>query len=648
MPRFRIRAALSCAIGAAAIASSIAAQQAVPRPNPAPATPLAPGSAIILGRVVEAGTAAGVAGARVSIQSNALGSSGLRFADGTPSGSRTVLADANGRFVFRNLPAGAYSILVTSPGYLNGAYGETRVIPIRRTLDISRTLELTDADRPANVTIQMWKTGGILGQVVDDAGEPMVGAPVTVLARAADWGGAVTQQVVSSLTDDRGMYHADVPPGDYLVGLLAATTTVPVAAADAFSKAQAEGGAALQAYLDQVRLSDGVLARGNGRRVENFLVSQFGDRNAFVVPPLLTVAGQLNFYPSTYYPSSTSMAMATVVHVASGEEQSGVDIAVRPIPVVRVSGHVIGPSGPVPNITLRLVAADPTVMRTSPATLIDTPMSLADGNGDFTFFGVAPGPYTLFAFRKPASGSEPIVWAADTIAVGDRDVTGFVVNLQTGARIGGRVLVEGSKPLTPDALGRLAIVPRPMPGSPGSLLTIVTQARVDTAGRFVTNQIVAGAYTLTATGVPPGWTVKSAVRANGDNIYDRPFDLTMSGVDDIVVTLTDRISTLEGVARRANGEPAVTATVAVFPTDRALWRLPGVGSRRVQVAAPARDGRYSFRDLPSGEYFVVAVEWPSADFSDPQVLSALMPSATRVTIGEGQNVRTDLRVTVTR
>jgi hypothetical protein len=63
----------------------------------------------------------------------------------------------------------------------------------------------------------------------------MVGVPVTVLARMTDWGGPVTQITSVVVTDDRGCTNADVVPGDYIVGVLTATTTFPVSSMEAFS-----------------------------------------------------------------------------------------------------------------------------------------------------------------------------------------------------------------------------------------------------------------------------------------------------------------------------------------------------------------------------------------------------------------------------
>jgi S1-C subfamily serine protease len=62
-----------------------------------------------------------------------------------------------------------------------------------------------------------------------------------------------------------------------------------------------------------------------------------------------------------------------------------------------------------------------------------------------------------------------------------------------------------------------------------------------------------------------------------------------------------------------------------------------MASRRVQVAAPGRDGRYTFRGLPAGDYIVAASDWPAADFSDGNVLTVLIPSGARVTIVGGES-----------
>ena len=211
--------------------------------------------------------------------------------------------------------------------------------------------------------------------------------------------------------------------------------------------------------------------------------------------------------------------------------------------------------------------------------------------------------------------------------------------------IAGRIVFEGATPPKAGIYRSVGLTPRGVPGSIAALST-APLARGDDAGRFVTGQLVPGPYQMSLTMSPPGWTLKS-ITTGGQNAVDKTFQLS-SGITDMVVTFTDKRSTLTGIVRNADGDPGTFATVAVFPADRSLWRLPGMASRRVQTAGPRRDGRYSFSGLPDGEYFVVGTDWPSADFSDPQVLTKLMPQASRVTITEGQTSTQDLRVVVVK
>jgi hypothetical protein len=134
----------------------------------------------------------------------------------------------------------------------------------------------------------------------------------------------------------------------------------------------------------------------------------------------------------------------------------------------------------------------------------------------------------------------------------------------------------------------------------------------------------------------------------GENIADKAFTLGPAGLSDVVVTITNQISTITGLVRDGDSQPGTRATVAIFPTDKSLWRLPGMASRRVQTAAPGRDGRYTFRGLPAGEYYIAAVDWASADFSDGTVLTAVIPHASKLTLGDGETRTQDLRVAVMR
>ena len=609
------------------------------------AGPLVPGRAAILGRVVEAGSTTGVAGAVVMLSGAALGRPDAVFTNGALGGARRVVADAQGQFVFRDLPPGSYTIDATAVGYVDGVYGQHRIIQMRRSLDLTRTIQIAESDQRMQATINMFRKGGISGRVVDEAGEPMVGIELTVLARVTDWSGPVTQRAHNTTTDDRGQYHVDVVPGDYVVGVLAPTLTVPVELVEMFVRAQAEGGAASQRTIEQLVSASGILPRGIGTRIGSLRVSQYGMRNTPVVPPM-PADGSAWFYPSTYHPSSFSAMGASVINVGSGEEKGGIDLQLRPVPVRRISGRIVGPDGPAAMFGIKLVSADPTVQRTSPATLIDVPQAMSDGNGLFTFIGVAPGAYTLYAIKNAAGANQPTLWAYEPVVVGGTDLKDVEIRLRTGATITYRLVFEGATKPSPVQMRNVAVTARPVPGSPGALTTLPS-SRANADGTFTTMSLVPGPYQMTVAGVPPGWTLKT-ITANGQDAVDKNFELSSSGISDMVVTFTDKRSVVTGIARNADGEAEPAATVGVFPTDRGLWRVPGMGSRRVQTAAPQRDGRYTFGGLPDGEYYVVAVDWPTADFSDGQMLTKMIPFASRITIAGGQTVTQDLKVMVVK
>jgi hypothetical protein len=197
----------------------------------------------------------------------------------------------------------------------------------------------------------------------------------------------------------------------------------------------------------------------------------------------------------------------------------------------------------------------------------------------------------------------------------------------------------------------VTVMARAVPGSVGSLVAATARAvratPIDASGQFTTQEYVPGPYRLIVAGAPPGWIVKGAT-VGGRDAVDRTFELTSFGATDAIITITNRISTVTGLVRDEQGQPTPHAAVAAFPVDRTLWRQAGMSSRRVQATPPDASGRYSFRGLPEGDYYVVAVDWPAADFSDGDVLAVLSPSATRVTVGDGTSYTQDLRLVVKR
>jgi hypothetical protein len=156
---------------------------------------------------------------------------------------------------------------------------------------------------------------------------------------------------------------------------------------------------------------------------------------------------------------------------------------------------------------------------------------------------------------------------------------------------------------------------------------------------------VPGAYRLgtNARGIRTalaGWWLKSIV-VGGRELLDAPIELREDR-DDAVVTFSDRASELSGRVSDPSGTAWVDGYVLVFSADRDKWFF---NSRRVAGAHPNSDGRYVIRNLPAGQYFVIAYDDILAnEWFDATLLGQLATRAVRIRIGEYERKTYDMIV----
>ena len=161
--------------------------------------PMKAGAGVIFGQVTEADSNRPVPGAIVTI--NLAGSQPIR-----------VMADGQGRFGFRDMPAGGFNVSAARPGWVDGSYGRTR--PGGPALP----LLLAEGERVSGVVVPMWRYATIAGTVTDESGDPIVRAPVRVLKRTTVGGKVTLKEYQADSTDDRGTYRiGQLEPGEYVV-----------------------------------------------------------------------------------------------------------------------------------------------------------------------------------------------------------------------------------------------------------------------------------------------------------------------------------------------------------------------------------------------------------------------------------------------
>lgn len=571
---------------------------------------------VISGRVVDASTGTPVSGVVVV----ATGANMILIGPPTRPGGYApprVLTAADGRFVFRGLPEGTVGMTATKNGYAEGAYGR------RRPGGSSRSLVLSAAQPSADVTIRIWKNGAISGTLIDEAGEPVIGAQLRACKATFVAGIQRFEPVGQAFTDDRGAYRfSNLLPGNYIVAVSAPRPSLTVRAVEDLARTGGEYGnlvAALPGTPTAITVGDATYGIGRGS----------------IVPPAVS-NGHLMVYPPTFYPSAPTPSEAVIVTLASGEERFGIDVQIQPVAAARVAGLLVGPDGPIGGATLYLRSPG-----SDHGVRADDLTAMTDLAGRFVFPAVPPGAYALRGHDGTASTRS--LWIDSSLIVAG-DVEGLVATMRPAMSVTGRTEYQGAEP--PLRLPQMTYQPVPFVLEPiDGLLNVADlsfSGNFGAAGLMTISGFAAGTYLVRVDRPPEGWMFKSAT-INGLDVSETPFEL-IHDVPDLVITFTDRLSGLAGTVLDPNGNSDIGATVIVFPANANGWRDYGSMPRRLKRGATNANGVFEIGSLPPGDYFAVAIpEDDSDDWRDPKVLDALARIATTVTILEGEHRMIELR-----
>ncbi|HWB14805.1 MAG TPA: carboxypeptidase-like regulatory domain-containing protein [Vicinamibacterales bacterium] len=633
-----------------------AAQQVVPPfVPPGAATKPPSGTGVISGVVVDARTGAPLTDAMVTLTGRGIGA--LR-----------QLSDAKGRFIFSQLVAGDYvSLHAAKPGYFDGAYGARD--------GKSQPVTLADGQWLQDLRVELVRPGVIGGTVVDERGEPIVGAYVRALAQLTVAGAPHVAVGPSAKTDDRGMYRlAGLSAGRYVVEVPSVATAVPT-----------DTPASVVAGMLPVMASRGAVAP-DYRAVDAGAHARLIVGNYAIPSP---AGGQPQAYPIAFYPNAAGVAEAAPIDLAAGQERDGIDFQLRPVPTWRISGRVDGPASSIAGLLLRLVppGAEDLGLGSEAAT------ALVEKNGTFEFLDVPAGRYTIDARRSfaelrynsqgfsndpslPTPGfvrssggggdiaaaplgtsytytsgaGDATMWAWQPIEVGGADLTDVVVTLRRAVSMTGRVVIEDTKraPTTP-AAGGLPQAPPPFvmvePADGSTSLGIHTKRPDPTTLAFAVDGLMRGRYLIHTLG-----SNTTSITWNGHDYTYTPID-TSTGQDitGVVITIDPNVSPakINGSVANVASHPHGAAVIA-FPAEPAQWTNYGFQPRRIQAAAVTNSGTYQL-SVPAGDYYLIAVDGDRIDaWQDPRFLQAAASSATRVSVDWNETRSQALQVTEVR
>ena len=617
-------------------------QQSLPPRDPGQAgAQVAVGKGVISGTVVVVSSGQPARRARVALS----GSSEV-------GGGRTTSTDDMGQFTFSALPEGRYNLSASKPGHIGGSYGQ------RQPGRPGTPIQLADGQR-LQVQLQIVRGGVITGTVLDEHGEGIPGTPVRALRYVMQSGTRTLQASGAGQTDDRGVYRIfGLQAGDYVVFATPRNNNRQ----DLETARVAE----LQALVQQSE----VLARVDATRAQ-----AVSDRIAQLrvnSPAAAQNEDAASGYAPVYYPGTTSPASAAMITIAPGEEKSSIDFQYQVVPIARVDGIVSSATSQLPaNVQVSLVNAGFAVPGISPGGV------RADSQGAFRIPNVPPGRYTVVARATiPGPGREnrdgaPVapggrgpgpfgrgemadgrgrglapdatrLWATSEITVDGRNQN-VVLTLQPGMSVSGRVMFEGTTVPPPSDLTRVRVTLSPVvtPGTPNELSSTVA-GRVDADGRFTIASVVPGRYRLSGGGASQGWYLGSST-IDGQDSLDFPIEVKPGqNITGAVMTFVDRQSELTGTIVNDRSQPVPEYSLIVYPSDQRFWTPQ---SRRIQSTRPATDGRYSFRNLPAGEYRLVPVYDPEpGSWFDPGFLQQLDSASVRVSIADGEKKEQNLRV----
>jgi len=544
-------------------------------------------------------------------------------------GGKIVLADAQGRFFFANLPAASFNIQVDQNGYIPVPSGFGRVI------------ELADAERVIDLKVRMLKLSIMSGTVRDDVNDPVVGLDVRAFRRGLSNGRRSLNSAARTKTDDRGAYRfTGLQPGDYIV-CACGVDPVPF------------DGVLLSTLASEPLQMMGVAARA----------LTVGADVASLDKTLRTLA-------PAFHPASATVARATTIKLGAGEEKIGIDVDVTTVRATRVSGVVTGSTGPVDASSFRLT---PAAESAEGATLAVLSPMLVQPDGRFDFAGVPPGQYLLTVVQMPrpagtpatpsgaalqfiggrgapagptmSSGGpppgEPPMWASEPVSVGDEGVSGLSIALRRAPLVNGRVEFVGAAP-QPTQRGAVLI----QSADPlGPAVQLGSAASVKPDGTFQFSNLVPGRYFIRTSNGAPGWPTLKSVVVNGVDVTDLPFIVEATDLNGLVLTHTDTpAATLSGTLTGVRNPSDTDLSVIVFPSDRKYWTDPLAGARRFRTAPLSRAGAYTLSGLPSGEYFVVvAPDDATVDWQEATRLEVLSRTAQRVQVADGDKKTLDVK-----
>ena len=406
-------------------------------------------------------------------------------------------------------------------------------------------VRLQPDEKKSDFRLKMIPTGEITGVVTDSSGEPVEGANVTAEGGAGQSGGT---------TDEKGQFRiGGLGPGKYRVRA---------------------GRANLQ------------------------------------LPPEIRTDGTIDLhYADTYYPGVLTSKEAARVEVRPDGNSSGVDIQLKPVPWVRVSGKVVGKNR----------SSGQMFVTVSKGSQIGGQGTIVKPDGTFVLWRLGPGKYRLSAAWS-APGGEYLQSASTAIDVAGSNIDNIELRLMPPFELTGQLQYENeqakempappTRPGLPPGAPQNTNAPRPRRTilllDAGNGMQQVNGAQVSDDDTFHIDRVTPGRYLVRLS-----WNtayVKSMQL--GPTVLNGAADLSNgTGGAALTLMLAAASGSVSGTVKDDAGNVQGTRVALTLEDEEAR---AGFATRSSIAKA---DGAYSFPNLPPGRYKVVAVSENDTDLA---------------------------------
>jgi len=470
------------------LALSGAAQNAWAQASPSPEVSRPAQTFKIAGTVVNAVTGAPLSQARISIA-------------GTQDRSQPafLITAEDGHFEFSPLKPGKYSLMGAKRGFISAAYEQHE--------QYSTAIVTGPEYSTENLTLRLTPMALIAGHVIDEYGDPIRGANVSLYFESHSGGMTRIARYSNSQSDDRGFYDFSLlRPGKYYVSVTAKpwyavhpTTPLPSV---------------------------------------NF---------QFPAPPAQVSSSLDVAYPTTYYNGSTDADGATPIEVHGGDRLE-IDVHVNPVPalhlIFRMPTDPQGQSSGYQMPVLEKRAFDS-------VNFVQTEGMNNVAPGVFEITGVPPGHYTV---RSKSSDTGQSQQSADVDLTRD----GQELNESRGEALGGlkvTIKMPGDEPLPKQFFVGLQNTRRQMLG----------YRQADPTGQFSFEDLPPGKYTILIGSQAKPYSVVRTTSAAGDS-WGHDVTIAAGATAEVTASISAGVVSIEGVVQKKDKKVA-GVMVALVPSN---------------------------------------------------------------------------------